>query len=199
MAKTQPINYVRIAEVLTDLGMITQDKARSVLDDCRNFAHEELTPRHHITGALEEFGVAVSIHADDVDFADVYYEELLEEAAALTGGKVTVDNYRFDKDDKDDEDDEDDEDDGRGVLHFDRNGETLSFSIEQESNDYLDMGAAQAAIEALSPDDDPRSFRCVDNGPKNPPGTLDDIMVLATAEQREGLLQHLGIAFRERW
>ncbi|MGW0733022.1 hypothetical protein [Streptomyces sp. NPDC002851] len=192
-AKPRRITYIRVAEVLTDLGMITQEKAQSVLDDFRDFAHHTLDGPRDIAGTLEEFGVAVSIHADDVDFADEHYAWLLDEAAALTGGKVTVANYRFDKED------EDDEEDGRGTLYFDRNGEELSFCIEQESNDYLDMGAAQAAIEALSPDDDPRSFRCVDNGPTNPPGTRDDIMVLATAEQRDGLLQHFGIAFHEPW
>ncbi|MET9290944.1 hypothetical protein [Streptomyces sp. NPDC003077] len=213
MPTPQPITYVRIAEVLAELGMVTQEKAQSVLDSFHEpaLAHEALDPPHHIAGALEDFGVAVSIHADDVDFADEHYPWLLTEAAALTGGKVTVGNFRFVRDDEeeeaedgegdedDSEEDEEDEEDGRGVLYFDRNGEELSFLIEQESNDYLDMGAAQAAIEALSPDDDPRSFRCVDNGPENPPGSVDDIMVLATAEQREGLYRHLGITFCEPW
>ncbi|MGW7486843.1 hypothetical protein [Streptomyces sp. NPDC054786] len=179
--------------MLTDLGMITRETAQSVVDDFGDLAHGELTRPDHLADALEDFGVAISIHADDVDFADAYYPSLMEEAAALTGGKVTVDNFRFDKED------EEDADDGRGTLYFDRNGKELSFLIEQESNDYLDMGAAQAAIEELSPDDDPRSFRCVDNGPENPLGSMDDIMVLATAEQREGLRRHLGITFREPW
>ncbi|MER7794188.1 hypothetical protein [Streptomyces sp. NPDC097640] len=189
MAKSQPINYIRVAEVLTELGMITHETAQGVIDDFGDLAYGELETDHEIADSLESFGVAVCIHADDVDFADQAYEGLLEEAAALTGGRVTVDNYRFEKEDPDDEDD------GRGTLYFERNGKELLFSIEQESNDYFDMGAAQAAIEALSPDDDPRAFRCVDGGPD----TLghDDVMVLATAEQREGLLQHLGITFHE--
>ncbi|MDX3231514.1 hypothetical protein [Streptomyces sp. ME19-01-6] len=191
MAKSQPINYIRVAEVLTELGMITQETAQSVIADFGDLAHSEMKPGHEIASSLEDFGVAVSIHADDVDFADQHYEWLLGEAAALTGGKVTVDNYRFHKEDPDDEDA------GRGTLYFECNGKELSFLIEQESNDYLDMTAAQAAIEALSPDDDPRSFRCADCGPD----TLghDDVMVWATAEQREGLFQHLGITFKEPW
>ncbi|MEW2396215.1 hypothetical protein [Streptomyces sp. NPDC046862] len=204
MAKSRPINYVRVAEVLTELDMITLVNAQGVVDRFGDLAHEELTPHHHIASALESFGVAVCIHADDVDFADAHYEWLLEEAASLTGGKVTVGNFRFDRDHEDEDDPEgDDEDDrekdGRGVLHFECNGKELSFLIEQESNDYLDMGAAQAAIEALGSDDDPRSFRCVDNGSRNPLGTIDDVMVLATAEQREGLRRHLGITFHEPW
>ncbi|MEU1668188.1 hypothetical protein ABZ547_32350 [Streptomyces sparsogenes] len=191
MAKSQPITYVRVAEVLTELGLITSETAQGVIDRFGDLAYGELEPGHEIAGSLEDFGVAVSIHAEDVDFADQHYEWLLEEAAALTGGRVTVNNYRFEKEDPDDEDA------GRGTMYFERNGKELSFSVEQESNDYLDMGAAQAAIEALSPDDDPRSFRCVDSGPY----TLgyDDVMVLATAEQREGLTRHLGITFREPW
>ncbi|WP_181923590.1 hypothetical protein [Streptomyces inhibens] len=186
MANTQPITYVRIAEVLTDLGMITKEKAQSVLDEAGDFV-ASLDRLGRVRGdALESFDVAVSIHSEDVDFADEHYEWLLNEAAALTGGKVSISNYRFEKDNPDDEDC------GLGTMHFECNGKPLSFGIEQESNDYLDMGAAQQAIEALSPHDDPREFRCVEQEGSE---LDDDIMVLATTEQREGLLQHLGITF----
>lgn len=190
MSRAQPITYGRIAEVLTELGMVSREQARGVVEDFARYAAEELDTLRDIVSALESFEVAVSIHADDVDFADEHYEWLLEEAASLTGGAVTVSDYRFDKAN------EDDEEDGRGEMHFRRNGEPLTFFVEQESNDYLDMGAAQAAVEALSPDDD-RDFRCVDNGPKHPLGTTNDVMVLATAEQRAGLEHRLGITFRE--
>ncbi|MGW1378880.1 hypothetical protein ACWD6P_32070 [Streptomyces sp. NPDC002446] len=186
MASTPSISYVRIAEVLTDLGMITQEKARSVLDEAAAYATEPIKPHYEVASALESFDVAVSIHSEDVDFADEHYEWLLNEAAALTGGRVTVSHYRFEKDNPDDEDC------GLGTMHFECNGKPLSFGIEQESNDYLDMGAARQAIEALSPHDDPRDFRCVVQAG---PHLDDDIMVLATAEQRAGLLQHLGITF----
>ncbi|MFI0710725.1 hypothetical protein ACH4SK_08720 [Streptomyces inhibens] len=186
MANTQPITYVRIAEVLTDLGMITKEKAQSVLDKAATYATEPIKRRYEIASVLEYFDVAVSIHSEDVDFADEHYEWLLNEAAALTAGKVTVSNYRFEKDNPDDEDS------GPGTMHFECNGKPLSFGVEQESNDYLDMGAAQQAIEALSPPDDPRDFRCVEQKGSD---LDDDIMVLATTEQREGLLQHLGITF----
>lgn len=74
MASTQPVTYVRIAEVLTDLGMITEEKARSVLADFAKYLTEPIERGCEAAGALESFGVAVSIHADDVDFADVHYE-----------------------------------------------------------------------------------------------------------------------------
>ncbi|MFC8245884.1 hypothetical protein [Streptomyces chartreusis] len=186
MANTQAITYVRIAEVLTDLGMITGDKARSVLEQAASYAAEPIKGRHEIAGALESFGVAVAVHSEDVDFADAHYEWLLNEAAALTGGKVTVSDYRFEKTDPDDEDC------GLGTMHFTCNGKPLSFGVEQESNDYLDMGAAQQAIEALSPDDDPMDFRCVEQEGRH---FDDDYMVLATAEQRDGLHRHLGLTF----
>lgn len=188
MTTTEPITYVRIAEVLTGLGMISEEKARSVLDEAATYATNPIEDSYEVASALESFGVAVSIHTDDVDFADVHYEWLLNEAAALTGGKVTVSNYRFEKAEPDDEDC------GRGTMYFDCNGTPLSFGVDQDSNDYLDMGAAQDAILALSPPDDPRDFRCVK---QEGPNLSDDIMVLATAEQRAGLHQHLGITFEE--
>jgi hypothetical protein len=181
------ITYVRIAEVLTGLGMITEEKARSVLDEAAAYAAEPITRQHSVASALESFGVAVSIHADDVDFADEHYEWLLNEAAALTGGTVTVANYRFEKDNPDDEDC------GLGTMHFECNGTPVAVDVEQESNDYLDMGAAQQAIEALRADGDPRDFRCVK---QEGPNFHDDVMVLATAEQREGLYRHLGMVFQ---
>jgi hypothetical protein len=186
MAATQPITYVRIAEVLTDLGMITEEKARSVLDRAAAYATDPIKRQHWVASALESFGVAVSIHADDVDYADEEYESLLNEAAALAGGTVTVANYRFEKENPDDEDC------GLGTMHFECNGTPLSFDVEQESNDYFDMGAAQQAIQALRSDDDPRDFRCVKQEGSD---FSADIMVLATAEQRDGLLRHLGVAF----
>lgn len=186
-ANVAPITYVRIAEVLIELGMITREKSQSVLADAVGYAAEPIRHRYDIASALESFGVAVSIHSEDVDFADAHYEWLLNEAAALTGGEVAIVNYRFEKDNPDDEEC------GLGTMHFECNGKALSFSVEQESNDYLDMGAAQAAIEAISPDGDPREFRCVVQEGRQ---LSDDIMVLATAEQREGLRQHLGIAFQ---
>ncbi|MEV5908541.1 hypothetical protein DMH25_19560 [Streptomyces sp. WAC 01325] len=90
MANTQAITYVRMAEVLTGLGMITEDTARRVLDEAASYAAEPIRRRHEIACALESFGVAVAIHSEDVDFADAHYGWLLNEAAALTGGKVTV-------------------------------------------------------------------------------------------------------------
>nr|AXL05844.1 hypothetical protein SAMN04487981_113183 [uncultured bacterium] len=186
MSITQPITYVRIAEVLIDLGMISEEKARGVLAEAASYASEPIERHYDVAGALESFGVAVSIHTDDVDFADAHYEWLLNEAAALTGGTVTVANYRFEKAEPDDEDC------GRGTMFFERNGEPLSFGVDQDSNDYLDMGAAQDAILALNTPDDPREFRLVE---QEGPILDDDIMVLATAEQRDGLRRLLGITF----
>ncbi|GAA4079819.1 hypothetical protein [Streptomyces shaanxiensis] len=190
MTSSQSITYVRIAEVLTELGMITEQTAQRVLDEFADFAAKPIEDRYEVASALESFDVAVSIHSDDVDFADEHYEWLLNEAANLTGGKVTVSNYRFDKAYPDDEDC------GLGTMHFECNGKPLSFGIEQESNDYLDMGAAQEAIEALDLGDDPREFRRVE---QEGPHLSDDIMVLASAEQREGLLRLLGLTFEARW
>ncbi|SDO80232.1 hypothetical protein SAMN04487981_113183 [Streptomyces sp. cf386] len=186
MTNSRSITYARIAEVLTGLGMISEEMAGRVLDEFAEYANEPIERGHEVAGALESFEVAVSIHSDDVDFADAHYEWLLNEAAALTGGRVTVSNYRFAKSNPDDEDC------GLGTMHFECNGKPLSFGVEQESNDYLDMGSARQAIEALSHHDDPWEFRCV---AQEGPQLDDDIMVLASSEQREGLRRHLGITF----
>jgi hypothetical protein len=190
-APAEPITYVRIAEVLTALGLITAEKGREVVDSFGDVAYEEITPLHHVAYALEDFGAAVSIHAEDVDFADVAYGELLEEAAALTGGAVEVTDYRFEREN------EDDPESGEGVLFFTAQGERHSVGVEQESNDYFDIGAAQAAIEALSPVGDPRDFRCVDYGPEGLYQGWDAIMLLVTAEQCAALGHHLGLTFEE--
>lgn len=186
MSSSQPITYLRIAEVLTGLGMISKEKARSVLDQAGTYAAEPIKRHYEVASTLVSFDVAVSIHTDDVDFADEHYGWLLNEAAVLTGGTITITNYRFEKDNPDDEDC------GLGTIHFECNGKPLSVGVEQESNDYLDMAAARQAIEALSLHDDPREFRRVERKGSE---IQDDVMVLATAEQREGLLQQLGITF----
>ncbi|MDQ8702467.1 hypothetical protein RCO28_08155 [Streptomyces sp. LHD-70] len=49
------------------------------------------------------------------------------------------------------------------------------------------------ALEVLRSADDPRGFRCVE---QRRAIFDDDIMVLATAEQREGLSRALGLTFQ---
>ncbi|MQY13048.1 hypothetical protein SRB5_31880 [Streptomyces sp. RB5] len=184
-----PITFERMAEVLADLGMITPDKAREAVEECGRYARDPLERLSDIASYLPEFGVAVSLHSDDVDYADEHYAWLLDEAAATTGGTVTVTDYRFVRDNPDDEES------GEGEMHFVRNGEPLSFIVMQESNDYLDIGAAQEAVESLLPQDDPRAFSEIDLRSEREWG--DTYLVLTTAEQRAGLTEHLGLIFRE--
>ncbi|MFG2212239.1 hypothetical protein [Streptomyces sp. NPDC048638] len=108
--------------------MITQEKAQGVVEHFGDLAHEERKPRHHIADALESIGVTVSLHSDDVDCAAEDCAWIVNEAAALTGGKVTISHYRFEKDNPDDEDC------GPGTMHFACNGKPLSISVEQQSN-----------------------------------------------------------------
>lgn len=150
------------------------------------YAHDRLNP-YEVACALEDFGLAVPVHADDIDYLEEGYAYLLRKAAALTGGAITVANVRlhegeFVSGSRDD------------VLEFERNGELVSISAEHHSNEYYDHLAACDAIDHLSPDDDPRSFRLVDFE-REEHRHYDSILVLATPEQTEAMRKHFGLEF----
>ncbi len=50
--------------------------------------------------ALEAFGMAVSAHSDDVDDLEESYKGILEQAAALTEGAVTITDVRLREDEE---------------------------------------------------------------------------------------------------
>ncbi|WP_063788474.1 hypothetical protein [Streptomyces chattanoogensis] len=183
-----PMTYVQVAAVLQEIGMLSQEKAHSVLRECADCTSDTLNP-YEVAEALEVFGVAVSLHTEDLDFLESDDESLLQDAAALTGGAVTVAHVRLHE-----EEDWDGEFPRWDRLEFERNGRLISLSAEHLSDDYYDIGAALECVEAVSPDDDPRSFRVVDFE-----GTRwrlhDTIVVLATPEQTEALGKSLGLAF----
>ncbi|MGW2631075.1 hypothetical protein ACWC2K_17285 [Streptomyces chattanoogensis] len=183
-----PMTYVQVAAVLREAGMLSREKAHSVLQEFADYTSDQLNP-YEVAEALEEFGVAVSVHTEDLDFLESDYESLLQDAAALTGGAVTVTHVRLHE-----EEDWDGEFPRWDRLEFARNGRLVSVSAEHLSDDYYDIGAALECVEAVSPDDDPRSFRVVDFS-----GTRwqdhDIIVVLATPEQTQALGKSLGLAF----
>ncbi|MEU9114827.1 hypothetical protein AB0D04_24300 [Streptomyces sp. NPDC048483] len=113
-----------MAEVLQRLGMVSQDKAHTVVEEMGTYGYN-LTP-YDVACSLVGFGVAVEIHADDIDFLEESYAWLLNKAVAVTGGAVTVTNVRlheghttegFGRPDFDSRDD---------VLEFERNGQLIS-------------------------------------------------------------------------
>ncbi|MGW7486375.1 hypothetical protein [Streptomyces sp. NPDC054786] len=169
--------------------MVPPEKVQSVLEECANYAHDVLNS-YEVARALEEFGVAVSVHADDIDFLEQDYASLLDHAAALTDGAVTLTNVRL----REGEEIGGSRDD---ILEFERNGRLVSISAEHfgDGYDYFDQGAACEAIAALSPENDPREFRDVDFARKTNHG-YDSIMVLATPEQAKALTERLGLTIR---
>ncbi|MDQ0377835.1 hypothetical protein [Amycolatopsis thermophila] len=174
------ITYETVAAVLRETGLASPEHTRDILDR----SSEVRTPLDpfEVARALEDFGAAVSVHADDVDVLEESYESLLRKAAALTGGAVTVSGVHLD-----------DGADGDDVLHFERNGEPRSVDAEHLAEDYLDHAAAVEAIAALSPGDG-RQFREVDfDGAYR---ERDTIVVLVTDEQREALRERLGLQLR---
>ncbi|MEV0375172.1 hypothetical protein AB0I10_36290 [Streptomyces sp. NPDC050636] len=187
MSNTSSITYTRIGAVLHEIGMVSEEKMHSVLEGAVNYANDSLE-HYSAASALEAFGVAVSVHADDIDSIYDGYESLLREAAEVAGGKVTITNVRLIEV-------EGDYEGGRfDRLEFERNGKLVSIDAEHFAEDYYDHEAACEAIYETAHDDDPRSWRCVDFERK-PNRGYDSIMVLATREQADALHEHLGFTF----
>ncbi|MFD5394308.1 hypothetical protein ACFWJW_08770 [Streptomyces sp. NPDC127097] len=177
-------SYAHVGALLTRLGMVSQEKADSVLTEFWRFAHSELTP-HEVPGALESFGVAISAHADDVDDLEGSYTSLLTEAAALTDGAVTITDVRLHGGEYGE------------ILEFTRNGVPLTQDTEHHSFDYLDHLAISEFIGHVDPDpgDDTRRFYLADFVHLRE-ATYDSYYVFATPEQATVLEKELGLDLR---
>lgn len=186
------MTYGRVAEVLQQLGMVSQDRAHTVVEEWGADQYN-LTP-YDVACSLVGFGVAVRIHADDIDFLEESYASLLNAAAAVAGGAVTVANVRlheghategFGRPDFAPRDD---------VLEFERNGQLVSIPAEHFSEDYYDIAAAVDAVAALDPDDDPRAFHLVEFE-RERHRIYDTVMALVSPEQARALEENLGLQF----
>ncbi|MFI5530644.1 hypothetical protein ACIA8O_19100 [Kitasatospora sp. NPDC051853] len=144
-------SYAYVGGLLRRIGMVPAARVEAALAERADHAHEELAA-HEVPGMLEAFGVAVRVHADDVDFLEESYDHLLQEAAALTGGAVTVTGVRLREDG-----------DGDEALEFLRNGVPVSVPTEHHSDEYLDHLAVDLLMGHLDPDPavDTRRFRLV--------------------------------------
>ncbi|MFI9818825.1 hypothetical protein [Saccharothrix variisporea] len=173
------ITYKHVAFALLDTGLLTPDRVRAVLDRSADHLDEHLDP-HAVALALEDFGVAVSVPVDDVGDLKGAYADLLAQAAALTGGAVTVSDVVLHEGEFPSDGVRDD------VLEFAVNGRTVTVDAEHRSDRHVDHLAATDAVDALAPGDS-RAFHYVDSGG---PGT---VLVLATPEQARTLEDHLGL------
>ncbi|NEW37759.1 hypothetical protein GV794_10820 [Nocardia cyriacigeorgica] len=164
--------------------MVSEAKLRSALAVLADDA-DSTVDHYSAACALESFGVAIRVHADDVDCLDRGYESLLATAAEIAGGAVTITNVRLV------EDDDDVEESRLERLEFERNGTLVSIVAEHYADGYYDHTAACEAIAATADDDDPRSWRIVDFE-RAPNRGYDSIIALATPEQAQALGEHLG-------
>ncbi|KAA6221298.1 hypothetical protein CP973_04290 [Streptomyces albofaciens JCM 4342] len=181
--------YTRVGAILHEIGMVTEEKMRSVLEEAATYADEEID-QYEAASALEEFGVAVSVHADDIDSIHYGYADLMEAAAEAAGGRVAITDVRL-------VEGEGDFEGGRmDTLTFERNGIPMSIDADHLADDYYDQGAACEAITVTAHEDDPRSWREVDFD-REPHRGYDSIMVLATPEQARALEERLGFRFPE--
>ncbi|WP_411135534.1 hypothetical protein [Streptomyces sp. C10] len=177
-------SYAHVGALLTRMGMVSREKADSVLAQCAAFAHHELTP-HEVPGALEEFGVAISAHADDVNDLEGSYTTILEEAAALTDGAVTITDVRLHGGEYGE------------TLEFTRNGVPVTQETEHRSHRYLDHLAIMEFIDHVDPDpgDDARRFHLVQFVYLRD-ANYDSYYVFATPEQATVLEKELGLDLR---
>ncbi len=170
--------------------MLTQEKATEVLAGIGEWREEHLDEpltESDLISWLPEFGVAVSVHGEDVDFVEDYYRYLLEEAVlACTGGQVVVSDVRLVRD-------EDDEY-GYEYLHFRRDGRSVWWHVEHESDDYVDQAAVSEQLNDLDPGGaDPRMFHEVIRTKKEV--CADDVYVLASPQQARALSDEFGLDF----
>ncbi|MFE9849000.1 hypothetical protein ACFYPN_09330 [Streptomyces sp. NPDC005576] len=185
MPHTPSITRTRMGALLHATGMVTEAAAREALAAAAGYADRALTP-YETARALEEFGVAVSAHGDDVDSLGESYAALLARAARVAGGGVAITDVRLVRG-------EGEFADGRADrVEFDRDDVRVSVPAEHFADDYLDHFAACRAVARTVHRDDPRSWRSVDF-PREPHATYDSIMVLATPEQAESLRVRLGL------
>ncbi|MFF5895872.1 hypothetical protein ACFY8O_08090 [Streptomyces argenteolus] len=187
MRTEPPTTYRRIGALLRDTGMVSDETVRSTLEAAAAYADDELGA-YAAAQALESFGVAVSVHADDIDSVHDGYAGLLADAAETAGGRVTISDVRVVA--------------GEGgfeggrldVIEFLRDGRPVSVPAEHFAEDYYDHAAACRAIAETAHRDDPRVWRNAGFARERGVG-YDSIMVLATPEQREALHRHLGLTF----
>ncbi|MFG2828350.1 hypothetical protein ACGFWI_12935 [Streptomyces sp. NPDC048434] len=184
----RPSSYAHVGALLQRMGMVPREKADSVLAEYAEFAHGDLPP-HEVPDALEAFGVAISAHGDDVDDLEESYRGILERAAALTDGAVTITDVRLRENEEDEED--------HAILEFARNGVLVTQETEHQSDDYLDHLAIMEFIGHVDPDPggDTRRFHLVDFV-RLANSNYDSYFVFATPEEATVLSKALGLKLR---
>ncbi|MFI9051833.1 hypothetical protein [Streptomyces sp. NPDC053427] len=179
--------YAQVGTVLHEIGMISEERLRRGIEEFAAYAHEA-GDHYEAACALEHFGVAVSVHADDIDSIHEGYAYLLETAAEVAGNRVAITDVRLVEGEGEFEGGRDD------ILEFERDGTTVSINAEHTAIDYYDHLAACDAIEATAHEDDPGEW-CFLDFTREEGRVYDTVMVFATPEQRKALGERLGFTF----
>lgn len=172
-------SYRELAARLTSGGLLTPGAARAA---CERLAGEglldtDLAP-HHIPSGMTDLGAAVEVHTDDVDDLAGAYRAILADAAALSGGDVTVAEVRLLHEP------------GGEELRLTINGHPVAWRVEHMGPEHLDTLAIAENINELAPSDDDRRFYQWDGDDH---GAL--YFVLARPDQIAALHDSLGLAF----
>lgn len=184
---TSSFTYAQVGEILHEIGMVSEERWRRGLEEAVEWAHKEVR-QYEAAMALVHFGVAVSVHADDIGSIYDDYEALMEEASEVAGHSVTISNVRLIEG-------EEELKDGRfDTLEFERDGEVITIEAEHFAEDYYDHEAACNAIAYTAHDDDTRQWHTV-GFETDRYRVYETIMVLATPIQRQALTDRLGFRF----
>ncbi|WP_310723089.1 hypothetical protein [Streptomyces sp. N2A] len=91
---TSSLTYAQVGAILHEIGMVSEERWRRGLEEAADWAHDEVR-QYQAAMALVHFGVAVSVHADDIDSIYDDYEALMEEASEVAGHSVTISHVRL--------------------------------------------------------------------------------------------------------
>lgn len=172
--------YRILAARLVELGLASEDRAESALEEIGDGTPDldAEVDEDGVLDILDELGLTVWASAAKVDDLEDGYREILEGAAAITGGAVSVEDVELVEDE-----------DGEESLHFLCDGESLWWVVEHESDGYLDLLTVAECIDDLEPGDDPRMFYAL---PGEDSGD-DDVYLLATPAQARALHDEFGL------
>lgn len=176
------ISYRQLASELTAMGFLTPEAARIACQDpvVEGLLDTEQDDRHVLTMA-HDLGAAVLVHTDDVD-VDLAeeYRTILQEAATLSHGSVTVTDVRLIDGPEGEQ------------LQFKINNRDVSWSVDHIDPEYLDTLAIATGINDLAPpaaDDQRRFYECSKG---DDTGAM--FYVLATPDQIAALEENLGLS-----
>ena len=167
------MTYGDVLDRLVELGVAPAERPAELAEWLLKAEVEEVDGE-----VFHDLGLAVHVHAEDVDRAGPAYEDILAQAATVSGGSIVITDVAFDWA-------------AEHQLTFKVNGHELSWYLDADGpdDDYLNLMAVWEQIGDLTRyADDPRLFYHI---PKDQPG--DDYYLLLTEEQAEAVRTEYGL------